>query len=159
DGTRAGAWPVPHRRLERRARAARDPRPRARRRHRRAADGTTRRRGASVVSRQPRAVRDDRAAPWRRAARSRDIAPARGARRSVDGPRLACDDGERGPQRSPRGSAHIEHVIRQNPTMAVTEKLTRLDCAVLDRAIDRGTKRLLELQRPNGVWVGELESN
>ncbi|HVS86157.1 MAG TPA: squalene--hopene cyclase [Gaiellaceae bacterium] len=29
----------------------------------------------------------------------------------------------------------------------------------LDDAIDRGTKRLLELQRPGGIWVGELESN
>jgi squalene-hopene/tetraprenyl-beta-curcumene cyclase len=29
----------------------------------------------------------------------------------------------------------------------------------LDQAIDRGTRRLLELQRPDGVWVGELESN
>src|SRR5213076_2613158 len=29
----------------------------------------------------------------------------------------------------------------------------------LDRAIDRGTRRLLELQRPDGIWVGELESN
>ncbi len=38
--------------------------------------------------------------------------------------------------------------------MAVTEKLTRLDMA-----IERGTQRLLELQRPDGVWVGELESN
>ena len=43
--------------------------------------------------------------------------------------------------------------------MAVTAKLTRLDRADLDRAIDRGTQRLLELQRPDGVWVGELESN
>jgi squalene-hopene/tetraprenyl-beta-curcumene cyclase len=29
----------------------------------------------------------------------------------------------------------------------------------LDRAIDAGTGRLLELQHPNGWWVGELESN
>jgi len=43
--------------------------------------------------------------------------------------------------------------------VAVTERPTRLDTAALDRAIERGTKRLLELQRPNGVWVGELESN
>jgi squalene-hopene/tetraprenyl-beta-curcumene cyclase len=38
--------------------------------------------------------------------------------------------------------------------MAVTAELTRLDTA-----IDRGTRRLLELQRPDGIWVGELESN
>jgi squalene-hopene/tetraprenyl-beta-curcumene cyclase len=31
--------------------------------------------------------------------------------------------------------------------------------SALDAAIDRGTRRLLELQRPDGVWVGELESN
>src|SRR6476620_12006085 len=38
--------------------------------------------------------------------------------------------------------------------MAATAELTRLD-----QAIDRGTRRLLELQRPDGYWVGELESN
>src|SRR2546430_14963549 len=29
----------------------------------------------------------------------------------------------------------------------------------LDQTIERGTRRLLELQRPDGIWVGELESN
>ncbi|MDX6473524.1 MAG: squalene-hopene/tetraprenyl-beta-curcumene cyclase, partial [Gaiellaceae bacterium] len=29
----------------------------------------------------------------------------------------------------------------------------------IDDAIDRGVNRLLELQRPDGIWVGELESN
>jgi squalene-hopene/tetraprenyl-beta-curcumene cyclase len=29
----------------------------------------------------------------------------------------------------------------------------------LDAAIEHGTRRLLELQRPDGIWVGELESN
>ena len=39
--------------------------------------------------------------------------------------------------------------------MAVTiPELTQLDTA-----IERGTRRLLELQRLDGVWVGELESN
>ncbi|MGH2977882.1 MAG: squalene--hopene cyclase, partial [Gaiellaceae bacterium] len=38
--------------------------------------------------------------------------------------------------------------------MAVTAELT-----LLDTAIERGAQRLLELQRPDGVWVGELESN
>jgi squalene-hopene/tetraprenyl-beta-curcumene cyclase len=38
--------------------------------------------------------------------------------------------------------------------MTVTSELIRLDAA-----IERGTRRLLELQRPDGVWVGELESN
>ncbi|HEY2372538.1 MAG TPA: squalene--hopene cyclase [Gaiellaceae bacterium] len=33
------------------------------------------------------------------------------------------------------------------------------ELTALDGAIDRGTRRLLELQRPDGVWVGELESN
>src|SRR6059036_3410473 len=38
--------------------------------------------------------------------------------------------------------------------MAVISELTRLDTA-----IERGTRRLLELQPPDGIWVGELESN
>src|SRR5438309_4720011 len=29
----------------------------------------------------------------------------------------------------------------------------------LDRAVERATNRLLELQHPDGWWVGELESN
>jgi squalene-hopene/tetraprenyl-beta-curcumene cyclase len=33
------------------------------------------------------------------------------------------------------------------------------ELTALDAAIDRGTRRLLDLQRPDGVWVGELESN
>jgi squalene-hopene/tetraprenyl-beta-curcumene cyclase len=37
---------------------------------------------------------------------------------------------------------------------AATVELTRID-----DAIDRGVRRLLELQRPEGMWVGELESN
>ena len=38
--------------------------------------------------------------------------------------------------------------------MTATAELT-----ALDQAIDKGTRRLLELQRPGGVWCGELESN
>src|ERR1700760_84018 len=38
--------------------------------------------------------------------------------------------------------------------MTVTVELTQLDTA-----IERGTQRLLELRRPDGIWVGELESN
>jgi len=38
--------------------------------------------------------------------------------------------------------------------MSAVEQLTALDAA-----IDRGTRRLLDLQRPDGIWVGELESN
>ena len=38
--------------------------------------------------------------------------------------------------------------------MSATGELTRIDAA-----IERGTRRLLELQRPDGIWVGELESN
>jgi squalene-hopene/tetraprenyl-beta-curcumene cyclase len=38
--------------------------------------------------------------------------------------------------------------------MAVRTETTRLDVT-----IDRGVQRLLELQRADGVWVGELESN
>src|SRR5579859_1115791 len=38
--------------------------------------------------------------------------------------------------------------------MTVVQELT-----ALDRAVDAGTQRLLELQHPDGWWVGELESN
>jgi squalene-hopene/tetraprenyl-beta-curcumene cyclase len=38
--------------------------------------------------------------------------------------------------------------------MAAIAELTHLDAA-----IERGRRRLLELQRPDGIWVGELESN
>jgi squalene-hopene/tetraprenyl-beta-curcumene cyclase len=38
--------------------------------------------------------------------------------------------------------------------MSASTELKRLDAA-----IDRGTRRLLELQRRDGIWVGELESN
>jgi squalene-hopene/tetraprenyl-beta-curcumene cyclase len=38
--------------------------------------------------------------------------------------------------------------------MTVVQELT-----ALDRTIDAGTQRLLELQHPDGWWVGELESN
>jgi squalene-hopene/tetraprenyl-beta-curcumene cyclase len=38
--------------------------------------------------------------------------------------------------------------------MAVRSQTTRLDLT-----IDKGVQRLLELQRPDGIWVGELESN
>lgn len=38
--------------------------------------------------------------------------------------------------------------------MTVVQELT-----ALDKAIDAGTQRLLELQHPDGWWVGELESN
>ena len=37
---------------------------------------------------------------------------------------------------------------------AAAVELTRIDAA-----IDRGVRRLLELQRADGIWVGELESN
>src|SRR5207249_1940096 len=75
--------------------------------------------------------------------------------RHVDRHRLAGDDGERDPQRSQCSSAHLEQRFRQSyGLMAATAELTQLDTA-----IERGTRRLLELQRPDGVWVGELESN
>src|SRR6266540_6530411 len=38
--------------------------------------------------------------------------------------------------------------------MTIAPELT-----TLDRALERGTERLLELQHPEGWWVGELESN
>src|SRR6266540_4115267 len=38
--------------------------------------------------------------------------------------------------------------------MTIAPELT-----TLDRALERGTERLLELQHPDGWWKGELESN
>jgi squalene-hopene/tetraprenyl-beta-curcumene cyclase len=38
--------------------------------------------------------------------------------------------------------------------VSATAELTQLDATIV-----RGTRRLLELQRPDGIWVGELESN
>src|SRR5919197_3132626 len=38
--------------------------------------------------------------------------------------------------------------------MTIVDELTSLD-----RAVERGTERLFELQRPEGFWVAELESN
>ena len=56
--------------------------------------------GAALVARQPRALRDGRAAARAVArARRRDRARERRPRRRVDRHRLARDDGERGPQR------------------------------------------------------------
>src|SRR5206468_4065787 len=90
-----------------------------------------------------------------RAARPRDVPCRHRPRRDVDGHRLAGDDGECRPERSAGGSAHLEPLFRQTRVVTVApQQLT-----TLDEAIDRGTQRLLELQRPDGVWVGELESN
>ena len=36
---------------------------------------------------------------------------------------------------------------------------TAAQLSALDLTLDRATRRLLELQRPDGIWVGELESN
>src|SRR5213076_2649086 len=46
------------------------------------------------------------------------------------------------------------HAPCDSERVTAAASLTRLD-----QAIDRGTRRLLELQRPDGIWVGELESN
>ena len=100
--------PVPDRRLERRARAARGARARARRADRRPAHRAARRGGAPLVASEPRAVRDDRASSRRRAARGRDLPPQRRPRGHLDRHGLAGDDGERGPKRSQGGSAHLE---------------------------------------------------
>src|SRR2546427_270635 len=64
---------------------------------------------------------------------------------------MARDDGERGPQRRGRSPAGVDD---NGAGMTVTDELTTLDLA-----LDRGTRRLLELQHPEGWWVGELESN
>ena len=70
--------------------------------------------GAALVARQPRAVRDGRAAARRAAAGGRDLAAERRPRGHLDRHRLAGDDGERDPQRPQRGSAHLEQGFRQS---------------------------------------------
>ena len=96
----AGARPVSDRRLERRARAARDPRPRARRADRRPAHRAARPARsscgrASVASRtRPSRCGPASCGPGRRRP------PRRRARGHVDRHRLAGDDGERRAQRT-----------------------------------------------------------
>ena len=58
-----------------------------------------------------------------------------------------------------RAAQHILSSASQQHSRRGSNRTDRLDCCRLDRAIDRGTQRLLELQRPDGVWAGELESN
>src|SRR6266581_3823337 len=67
---------------------------------------------------------------------------------------MARDDGERCPQRTESSSACAERSWCESYRMTATAELT-----AIDEAIDRGTRRLLDLQRPDGIWVGELESN
>jgi squalene-hopene/tetraprenyl-beta-curcumene cyclase len=64
---------------------------------------------------------------------------------------MARDDGECGAQRRGRRPAGFDD---NGARVTVTDELTALDLA-----LDRGTRRLLELQHPDGWWVGELESN
>ena len=127
---------------------------RARRAHRRAAHRAARPGRAALVAGQPRAPGHRRPAARRRAARSGDDPPRRRPCGDVDRHRLARDDGERRPQRPAGGSASAERPACESGRMTATAQLT-----ALDEALDRGTRRLLELQRPDGIWVGELESN
>src|SRR6202795_614867 len=72
----------------------------------------------------------------------------------MDRHRLARDDGKRGTERARRGAS------RTQPRECDSYRVTTIrELTALDEAIDRGTRRLLELQRPDGIWVGELESN
>jgi squalene-hopene/tetraprenyl-beta-curcumene cyclase len=70
----------------------------------------------------------------------------------VDRHRLAGDDGERDSLRTAGGA--YDHVGDGDSGLTVVQELTEVD-----RAIEAGTARLLELQHPDGWWVGELESN
>ena len=122
-------------------------------------DRPARRRGAPLVARLARAVRDDRLPPrpGGAAAGAGDGARQRRARRDLDCHRLACDDGERGAKRlrsgaGPRaGPSGGRRVTTLAPKSAVSTPL--------DRAVEAATLRVLELQHPAGYWVGELESN
>src|SRR3954464_12221638 len=49
--------------------------------------------------------------------------------------------------------------MRVSPPERFTEMAVQVQTTRLDATIERGVTRLLELQRPDGVWVGELESN
>src|SRR4051794_11512777 len=49
--------------------------------------------------------------------------------------------------------------MRPSPPETFTAMAVRVQTTQLDAAIEHGVARLLELQRPDGVWVGELESN
>src|SRR5581483_11570650 len=60
----------------------------------------------------------------------------------------------RGAMRSHSVTKTCSGCHRSGASVSVTAELTRLD-----ETIERGTRRLLELQRPDGIWVGELESN
>src|SRR5207248_3220814 len=66
---------------------------------------------------------------------------------------LAGDDGGRDPQRS-CGRARGREASRGGDDVTAIEELT-----ALDRAVEGATRRLRELQHPDGWWVGELESN
>ncbi|TMK89880.1 MAG: hypothetical protein E6G42_10385 [Actinobacteria bacterium] len=68
---------------------------------------------------------------------------------------LAGDDGERGGERRDRGSCTS---AQGNEGAGVTVAPERIQSRI-DLALERGTARLLELQHPDGWWVGELESN
>src|SRR5581483_3762596 len=98
---------------------------------------------------EPRAVRDDRVAPGYVSPRCRDPPPERRACRHVDRHRLARDDGERNPQRPCGCGARARTRSGYGQRMSAVAELTRIDAA-----IDAGTRRLLELQRPDGIWVG-----
>src|SRR5664279_30899 len=73
----------------------------------------------------------------------------------MDGHRLAGDDGERRTQRARRGRPRARDRAEYGQDMSTAA----VELTNIDAAIDRGVRRLLELQRPDGVWVGELESN
>src|SRR5207302_11211531 len=103
---------------------------------------------------RPRAVRDVRPPAGCLPRRRRDRRTERRARRRVDRHGLAGDDGERRSQRPLGRAPRFDRDACESHRMTAIDALT-----ALDEAIDRGTRRLLELQRPDGIWVGELESN
>src|SRR5262249_42706673 len=60
-----------------------------------------------------------------------------------------------GPERSGRRRARVVRDDRRGGCgMTIAPQRT-----AVDRALERGTARLLELQHPDGWWKGELESN
>src|SRR5262249_14573684 len=140
-------------RLERRAGAAGDPGPRAGRPDRGSGDRAARSRGRLLVTCDQRAGGHDRrqAGPEPPAGSPRGA----GARRGVAGGALAADHGGRGAKR-PGGCAYVVRSGDEGDSVTLAQDRTGF---ALERAVERATERLLELQHPEGWSVRELESN
>src|SRR5204862_4959594 len=158
DTARAKPRSIPYGRVQRSSGARGAARARASRLDRRRADRPPRCGRAALVEGQSRARGNDRGPSRQRggAAGVGNRAGRRRPRRRLDGHGLAADDGERGPERLHRGEALARRGRDEGGGVTIAPDRTR---TALDTAVERATERLLELQHPDGWWVGELESN